>query len=115
MQPEKLLAVLQWYIPKWLPIDTAIKRIPYLGNWLGVLIPCWNYWATDLSPEQKVQWAIMDTFDALSPTYDLPVHIEDVQRWFRDAGLEAVDVHPGGNGVVGNGRRGTGGRRRAAS
>ena len=105
MQPEKLLAVLQWYIPKWLPIDTAIKRIPYLGNWLGALIPCWNYWATDLSPEQKVQWAIMDTFDALSPTYDLPVHIEDVQRWFRDAGLEAVDVHPGGNGVVGNGRR----------
>jgi len=105
MKPEKLLRILEWYIPKWLPFDTAIKRIPYLGNWFGAVIPCWNYWATDLSAEQKVQWAIMDTFDALAPAYDLPVTLEDVQRWFRDAELEAVDVHPGGNGVVGNGRR----------
>jgi len=105
MQPEKLLNLLEWYIPIWLPIDTFIKRIPYLGNWLGLIVPCWNYWATDLSPEQKVQWAIMDTFDALSPAYDSPATLKDVQRWFRDARLESVDVHLGGNGVVGNARR----------
>lgn len=105
MEPERLLKLLEWYIPKWLPIDTAIKRIPYLGNYLGAVVPCWNYWYTDLMPEQKVQWAIMDTFDALAPAYDLPASIEDVRRWMRDAGLAEVDVHPGGNGVVGNGRR----------
>lgn len=105
LRPETLLRALEWYIPKWLPIDTAIKRVPHLGSYLGAVVPCWNYMLTDLSPEQKVQWAIMDTFDALAPTYDLPARIEDVERWFRDADLVHVDVHPGGNGVVGNGRR----------
>jgi SAM-dependent methyltransferase len=105
MEPERLLRVLEWYIPKWLPIDTLIKRIPYLGTYLGAVIPCWNYWYTDLSPDQKVQWAIMDTFDALAPAYDLPATLDDVRRWFADAGLSDVDIHPGGNGVVGNGTK----------
>ena len=105
LRPETLLRILEWYIPKWLPIDTAIKRIPRLGSYLGAIVPCWNYMNTDLSPEQKVQWAIMDTFDALAPTYDLPARIEEVERWFQDASLVDIDVHPGGNGVVGNGRR----------
>ena len=32
----KPVALLEWYVPKWLPIDTAIKRIPRLGNYLGL-------------------------------------------------------------------------------
>lgn len=105
MDPETLLRFLEWFIPKWLPIDTAIKSIPYLGNYLGSIIPCWNYSNRQLSDEQKAQWAIMDTFDALAPTYDLPASIGDVQDWFREAGLTEVVVRPGGNGVVGNGRK----------
>ena len=35
MRPETLLRFLEWFIPKWLPIDTAIKRIPRLGTYLG--------------------------------------------------------------------------------
>jgi SAM-dependent methyltransferase len=105
MKPERLLAFLEWFIPKWLPIDTFIKRIPKLGNYLGSIIPCWNYHLTDLAPEQKVAWAIMDTFDALAPAYDLPVRLEDVRRWFDALGWPEVEVRPGGNGVVGNGRR----------
>lgn len=104
MQPETLLRFLEWFIPKWLPFDTAIKKIPYLGNYLGSVIPCWNYWNRQLSDEQKVKWAIMDTFDALAPAYDLPATIDDVHAWFREAGLTDVVVRPGGNGVVGNGR-----------
>ncbi len=105
MPPDKLLAFLEWFIPKWLPIDTAIKSIPYAGNYFGSIIPCWNYMHTPLSQEQKRAWAIMDTFDALAPAYDLPAHIDDVRRWAVTAGLEDIDVHPGGNGVVANGRR----------
>jgi SAM-dependent methyltransferase len=104
MRPERLLALLEWFIPKWLPIDTAIKRIPRLGNYLGSVIPCWNYYFTDLSPEQKRAWAIMDTFDALAPVYDNPVRLEDVRDWFAELGWSDVEVRPGGNGVVGNGR-----------
>jgi SAM-dependent methyltransferase len=105
MRPEKLLAFLEWFIPKWLPIDTLIKRIPVLGNYLGAIIPCWNYFYTDLSKEQKVQWAIMDTFDALAPTYDNPVTMEEVRGWFRRLGYSDFEVREGGNGVVGNGRK----------
>jgi len=105
MKPESLLRFLEWFIPKWLPIDTAIKRIPYLGNYLGSVVPCWNYYLTDLAPDQKVAWATMDTFDALAPAYDVPARLEDVQAWFAELGWSDVEVRPGGNGVVGNGRR----------
>lgn len=105
MSRETLLALLEWYVPRWLPIDTRIKSIPRIGNYLGTVIPCWNYMHTDLSDEQKVQWAIMDTFDALAPAYDRPARLQDVERWCRDAGLCEVEVGPGGNGVVANGRR----------
>ena len=104
VRPERLLAFLEWFIPKWLPIDTAIKRIPRLGNYLGAVIPCWNYYFTDLSPEQKRAWAIMDTFDALAPVYDNPVRLEEVRAWFAELGWPEFEVRPGGNGVVGNGR-----------
>lgn len=103
--PRSLLRFLEWFIPKWLPIDTFVKRIPSVGMYLGSIIPCWNYYYTNLSYEQKLAWAIMDTFDALAPTYDIPVRLEDVRDWFDELGWKDVEVRPGGNGVVGNGRR----------
>lgn len=103
MEPGKLLAFLEWFIPKWLPFDTLIKRIPVLRNYLGAIVPCWNYWYTNLSPEQKVQWAVLDTFDALAPAYDLPATLDEVRAWFRDGGFTQVEVREGGNGIVGNG------------
>lgn len=105
MSPTRLLAFLEWFIPKWLPFDTAIKRIPHLGNYLGSLIPCWNYFDRDLSPEQKVAWAIMDTFDALAPTYDNPVRLSEVRTWLIGPEWSEVEIRPGGNGVVANARR----------
>ena len=103
--PEKLLGFLAWFIPKWLPIDTVIKRLPILGKFLGAFIPCWNYFYTDLPTELKRQWAILDTFDALAPTFDNPVTLAEIDGWFRDAGYVGYEVREGGNGVVGNGRK----------
>jgi SAM-dependent methyltransferase len=105
MDQAKLLRFLERFIPLWLPIETVIKRIRILDRFLGSIIPCWNYFYTDLSKEQKVQWAIMDTFAALSPAFDKPASVRSVKRWFRDAGLHEVIVRKGGNGVVGNGTR----------
>ena len=106
MNQQRLLWILKWYIPKWLPIDTAIKKIPvYRGNF-GSVIPCWNYFRRkELSKEQLVTWAIMDTFDALAPKYDIPASLSEVRQWFKEAGFEDVEVRKGGNGVVGNGRK----------
>jgi len=66
------MAFLEWFIPKWLPLDTLIKKTPVLGNYLGAIIPCWNYHFTALPKDQLVEWAIMDTFDALAPAHDHP-------------------------------------------
>lgn len=103
MAPEKLLKFLRWFIPLWLPIDTLIKRIPILGNYLGAVIPCWNYFYLSIPHSEKVEWAIMDTFDALAPRYDLPVTLEEVRSWFQTLGYTEYEVFLGGNGIVGNG------------
>lgn len=105
MEPEKLLKILKWFIPKWLPFDTVIKHIPILRHYLGAIIPCWNYFYTDLSKKEKREWAIMDTFDALAAAYDLPQRKSDVISWFKKCGYEHFEVFEGSNGIVGNGRK----------
>ena len=105
MDPARLMTFLRWFIPKWLPIDTCIKRLPVLGNYLGAVIPCWNYFYTGLPQELKVEWAIMDTFDALAPAHDNPVTLAEVEGWFRRASYADFTVTEGGNGVLGNGRK----------
>lgn len=105
MSTGLLFRALNWYIPKWLPVDTVIKKIPVIGPALGMLVPCWNYSYLPLSKEQQTEWAVLDTFDALAPKYDLPQTAATLRSWFDEAGLESVEVREGGNGVLGNGRR----------
>jgi SAM-dependent methyltransferase len=44
----------------------------------------------ELPEERLAELALLDTFDALSPAHDHPRSVEQVKRWFADAGL--VDV-----------------------
>jgi hypothetical protein len=71
---------------------------------MGLLIPCWNSAYLPLTPAQRVEWAVLDTFDALASRYDSPQSLGAVGEWFAAAGLEAVSVRPGGNGILGSGR-----------
>lgn len=103
MDPDHLMTFLEWFIPKWLPLDTFVKRIPILGNYLGAVIPCWNYFYTDLPTANQLRWSVMDTFDALAPAFDLPVTRGEVLAWFKSAGYVDFEVHEGGTGLVGNG------------
>lgn len=59
----------------------------------------------DASDEVLKQFAILDTFDALSPAYDKPQWLSTVRKWFREAGLENIDVRPGQNGIEGRGTK----------
>ncbi|MBI5413854.1 class I SAM-dependent methyltransferase [Candidatus Peregrinibacteria bacterium] len=103
IDPQKLLKFLKYFIPVWLPFDTAIKLIPVLRNYLGAVIPCWNYFYMDLSLKEKVEWAVMDTFDVLAAKYDIPMTMADVDRWFKNCGYTNYEVFEGSNGIVGNG------------
>lgn len=104
MSRDRLLRIIQWYVPRWLPFDTVIKKTPGIGRLAGMLIPCWNYSSLPLTPQMQVEWAILDTYDALAPAYDYPQTGETLGEWFHEAGLLDIDVRAGGNGVLGNGR-----------
>ena len=95
-----LRRLVEWYVPKWLPVDTRLARVPKLGRFLTAVVPCWNY--TGLLPlddEELRAWAILDTFDALSPRYDFPQTPAAVREWCDAAGLVDVTVREGGNGI----------------
>lgn len=103
---DLLFRTLEWYIPRWLPIDTRLARVPKIGRFLVAVVPCWNYTGIlDLNPGELVRWAILDTFDALAPPYEHPRTVNDVKAWCERAGLVDVDVRYGGNGVLVNARR----------
>lgn len=103
---DRLRRLVEWYVPKWLPIDTRLARVPVLGRFLVAVVPCWNYTGVfDLDREQLRAWAVLDTYDALSPRYDKPQTIGAVEEWCRAAGLEETQVRQGWNGIVVTGRR----------
>lgn len=104
MPRELLRNIVEWYVPRWISIDNFIQRIPVIRHVVPAIIPCWNYTGVpQLTSEQITQWAILDTFDALSPSYDYPQTLSAVRSWFEEAGLAAIDVRYGGNGILGNG------------
>lgn len=107
MQPTTLLRIVRTYIPLWFPVDTLIRRIPRIGHRLAGLvpIPCWNYTGSGLSRQQCLEWAVMDTFDALGAAYDTPRTIEEVRAMIDSPENETAEVFYGSNGIVANVRR----------
>ncbi len=57
-----------------------------------------------LSRSQRREWAIMDTFDGLSPEYDSPQRVEDVKKMFTSNGCDisfaGVVNYSGGSSTV---------------
>jgi SAM-dependent methyltransferase len=105
MPRDRLRRIIEWYIPGWLPIDNKLKSVPGLGRFLVSVVPCWNPRGLfELTWEEEVAWTTLDTFDALAPKYDKPQSLDDVASWCGRAGLEAVDIHYGGNGIEVNAR-----------
>ena len=58
----------------------------------------------NLSPAQRREWAVMDTFDAFSPEYDNPQRVQDVERMFTSRGCEVshagLVTYPAGASMV---------------
>lgn len=45
-----------------------------------------------LTPEQHLEWVLLDMFDWLSPEYDQPQTAATLQRWLHEAGLTGIKV-----------------------
>jgi SAM-dependent methyltransferase len=86
-----------------LPVAIFLRRVA--GRAGARLVPIAEHSTLGLPPELHRQWAILDTFDWYSPTYDKPMTLRTVRRWFDEVGFVEVVVRYGPNGIVGRGRR----------
>jgi SAM-dependent methyltransferase len=106
MPRDLLRKIIEWYVPRWIPIDNFLQRVPVARSVVPAIVPCWNYTGSlPLPPDQITIMAVLDTFDALTPAYDQPQTIASVQSWFDEAALQSVNVRFGGNGIIGTARK----------
>ena len=112
MEPLVLLKVLRAYLPYYIKFDTLLMR--FLPREISTVIrglipiPCWNYYGIENIPQDSdtlLEWAVMDTFDALGAKYDYPASIVEVKRWVSSLGLKWFEIKKGGTGIVFNGCR----------
>ena len=76
-------------VPVLLPIKSFFRRrVSFFGRYVAGVIPVANYIGVyPLTSQQHVEWSILDTFDALSPYYDSPRSLAEVDSWLDDSGL----------------------------
>lgn len=90
---EQLFSALEKLVPALLPATALVGRIPGIGRHLKRLIPVANYEGLlPLTPQQQIEWALLDTFDWLAPAYDNPQTPETVRAWLEKAGMESIEV-----------------------
>lgn len=101
----QLFSAIECLVPVLLPISQALGRFPVVGLLLKRLIPVANYEGIlPLNKQQLSEWALLDTFDWLSPAYDHPQNAATVRCWFNQAGLHDIEVLKAGH-LVGRGRK----------
>lgn len=90
---EKLFKTLERLIPPLLMLSRILGRIPKVGKFAKRIVPVANDEDIfPLSEEQLREWALLDTFDWLSPEYDQPQTAVTLKHWFEKAGLTDIDV-----------------------
>jgi len=90
---ERLFAIVQWLVPKLLPIARALAAVPILGSRLRYLMPIMMYYRVfPFTAQQHREWAILDTFDMLAPAHDHPQTAAAVLAWLKEAGLAGADA-----------------------
>ena len=103
MDPDRLQKIVDQLVP---PLVAPTRWLRHVAGRAGArLSPIVEYSHLGLTPEQNLQWALLDTFDMYAPAFDRPQTAGDVRRWFGEAGFESVEVFNGANGIVGRGRR----------
>jgi SAM-dependent methyltransferase len=105
MRVETLYHILQKYINLMWPIVQLIHKMPF-GRHINKAMFIPDYIGMyDTEMDVLKEWAILDSFDMLSPQYDQPQSIEDVKGWFSRAGLKGIEVKFGHNGIEGRGEK----------
>lgn len=102
---ERLHQLTTRYVDAMWPLARRIRRIPRIGRALN-----WRLLIADHSDEIQDdevlhEWARLDTFDMLAPTYDKPARERTLRRWCEEAGLSVEALWLGHNGFEFRARR----------
>jgi 2-polyprenyl-3-methyl-5-hydroxy-6-metoxy-1,4-benzoquinol methylase/uncharacterized protein YbaR (Trm112 family) len=102
---ERLFGLLQRMVPTLMRISRTVAAIPLIGRYLRRMVPVADYTGIlPLSDAQLHEWALLDTFDWLSPRYDRPENAKTLDEWLRGAALSDVSVFRADH-LTGRGRR----------
>jgi 2-polyprenyl-3-methyl-5-hydroxy-6-metoxy-1,4-benzoquinol methylase len=86
-----LLRIIQGLMPVLFPLTEVLFRLPLVGRVFSFIIPVANYVnEPDLSLRQRYRWAVLDTFDMLSPAFDFPQTETDVRSALGSAGVGEI-------------------------
>lgn len=100
LPPETLYTWCERYINLMWPLARWINKLPK-GRYINHTLLIADYRGVyPLSEAILKEWAMLDTFDCLSPAYDKPKSLREVKEWFAKAGLENVEVHRGYYGNI---------------
>ncbi len=106
MKKETLLKAIETVMPVAFPLTDVLFRIPVLGRAFIFAIPVANYvHEKQLNRDQRYAWAILDTFDMLSPAFDKPMTEPEAEKPLNESGIEVSRLTYGGLNLVGK-RRG---------
>jgi 2-polyprenyl-3-methyl-5-hydroxy-6-metoxy-1,4-benzoquinol methylase len=80
LPPQVLAAAVQASMPALFAFTEVLYRLPTVGKVFRFLIPVANYVEfSSLTLRQRYRWAVLDTFDMLSPRYDKPLTEAEVR------------------------------------
>ena len=93
MNQKKLFSLLQKWVPRLYPLSVSIGKIPIIGGLLKRVVPIANYKGIlPLNDKQLKEWALLDTFDWLSPEFDNPQNVATIKKWFNEMSFNKIEV-----------------------
>jgi len=101
LDQDRLFKLLKKTAPALLKASRVCARVPLVGGILKRAVPVANYEGIyPLSPSQLEEWAVLDTFDWLSPAYDKPQTVQTIHQWLKMANLRQLEVLKAGHLVA---------------
>jgi SAM-dependent methyltransferase len=85
-----LMSAIRALMPVLFPATEVLFRIPYLNTIARFAIPVANYVDSGLPLRARYRWSLLDTFDMLAPTYDIPQRAFDLIHHLELCGMRDI-------------------------